>query len=90
MADKLESEQKSVIRLLLPKVLLSATTALGTIDSLGREKGISAGPNVVMPNLSPVRVRIKYLLYDNKMIQVSKAHENFACKIFHAFLTRPT
>ena len=52
----------SVIRLLLPKVLLPATTALGTIDSLGREKGISAGANVVMPNLSPVRVRIKYLL----------------------------
>ena len=47
----------SVIRLILPEVLLPATTALGTIHPLGREKGIQAGANVVMPNLSPVGVR---------------------------------
>lgn len=57
----------SVIRLTLPKVLLPATTALGTIDPQGREKGILAGANVVMPNLSPVSVRKKYELYDNKI-----------------------
>ena len=57
----------SVIRLILPKVLLPATTALGTIDPEGREKGILAGANVVMPNLSPVAVRKKYELYDNKI-----------------------
>ena len=45
-----------LIRLTLPKVLLPATTALGTIDPLGREKGIKAGANVLMPNLSPVGV----------------------------------
>ena len=48
-----------LIRLLLPKVLLPATTALGTIDSDGREKGILAGANVIMPNLSPPQVREK-------------------------------
>lgn len=57
----------SVIRLMLPDVLLPATTALGTADAFGREKGIMAGANVVMPNLSPIDVRNKYLLYDNKI-----------------------
>lgn len=56
-----------VIRLMLPEVLLPATTALGTIHPLGREKGIQAGANVCMPNLSPVAVREKYALYDNKI-----------------------
>lgn len=57
----------SVIRLLLPKVLLPATTALGTLDPVGREKALAAGANVVMPNLSPVRNRKHYDLYDNKI-----------------------
>ena len=55
-----------LLRLLKPKVLLPATTALGTIHPMGRELGILAGGNVVMPNLSPVGVRAKYMLYDNK------------------------
>ena len=50
----------SLIRLIKPNILLPATTALGTIDPLGREKGIQAGANVVMPNLSPVSERKKY------------------------------
>ena len=57
----------SVIRLIHPEVLLPATTALGTIHPRGRELGIQAGANVVMPNLSPVNVRKKYELYDNKI-----------------------
>ena len=57
----------SVIRLIHPPVLLPATTALGTIDPRGREKGILAGANVIMPNLSPVAVRRNYELYDNKI-----------------------
>ena len=48
-------------------MLLPATTALGTIHPQGRERGILAGANVVMPNLSPVEVRKKYALYDNKI-----------------------
>ena len=57
----------SLIRLIYPNVLLPATTALGTIDPRGREKGMLAGANVVMPNLSPVGVRKQYELYDNKI-----------------------
>ena len=57
----------SIIRLIHPPVLLPATTALGTIHPRGREMGILAGANVVMPNLSPVSVRKKYELYDNKI-----------------------
>ena len=56
----------SLVRLLLPDVLLPATTALGTLDGNGRQEGILSGCNVVMPNLSPMAVRKKYLLYDNK------------------------
>ena len=57
----------SLLRLMQPNLLLPATTALGSIDPHGREKGILAGANVVMPNLSPVSVRKKYELYDNKI-----------------------
>ena len=66
-------------RLLLPEVLLPSTTALGTIDPRGREKGILAGANVVMPNLSPTNVRNKYLLYDNKICTGDEAAECIRC-----------
>ena len=69
----------SVIRLLLPKVLLPATTALGTISPTGRELGLMAGANVVMPNLSPVKVRKKYALYDNKICTGEEAAECKGC-----------
>lgn len=68
-----------LIRLTLPDVLLPATTALGTIDAKGREKGLLAGANVVMPNLSPRDVRNKYLLYDNKICTGDEAAECVAC-----------
>ena len=57
----------SMIRLIHPGILLPATTALGTLHPMGRERGILAGANVVMPNLSPPSVRKKYMLYDNKL-----------------------
>ncbi len=65
----------SIIRLIHPKVLLPATTALGTIHPRGRELGILSGANVVMPNLSPVSVREKYALYDNKIYTKDEAAE---------------
>lgn len=65
-----------LLRLMLPKVLLPATTALGTIHPEGRELGILAGANVVMPNLSPKNVRKKYLLYDNKICTGDEAAES--------------
>ena len=57
----------AILRLMFPYVLLPSTTALGTIHPQGRELGLKAGANVVMPNLSPVAVRAKYKLYDNKI-----------------------
>lgn len=69
----------SIIRLIHPHVLLPSTTALGTIHPLGREKGIQAGANVVMPNLSPVTVREKYKLYDNKICTGDEAAECRHC-----------
>jgi biotin synthase len=69
----------SILRLIHPHVLLPATTALGTIHPLGRERGIQAGANVVMPNLSPTDVRGKYLLYDNKICTGDEAAECRFC-----------
>ncbi|EPR12580.1 [FeFe] hydrogenase H-cluster radical SAM maturase HydE [Ruminiclostridium papyrosolvens] len=68
-----------ILRLMNPKALIPATTALGTIDSKGREMGILAGANVVMPNLSPVSVRKKYALYDNKICTGEEAAECRFC-----------
>lgn len=66
----------SAIRLMLPEVLLPATTALGTARSDGRLQGLLHGANVIMPNLSPVRVRDKYALYDNKVHSGNEAAEH--------------
>lgn len=69
----------SLIRLIQPDILLPATTALGTIDPAGREKGILAGANVVMPNLSPVAQRKKYELYDNKICTGEESAQCRSC-----------
>ena len=57
----------SLIRIMKPSILLPSTTALGTIVDGGREMGILAGANVIMPNLSPEDAKDKYMLYDNKL-----------------------
>ena len=69
----------SVIRILLPTVLLPATTALGTMDPQGREKGLLAGANVVMPNLSPLKTRKQYDLYDNKICTGEEGAQCVGC-----------
>lgn len=69
----------AMARIILPKALIPATTAVGTLDPLGREKALKAGANVVMPNLSPLDVRKKYLLYDNKICTGEEAAECRAC-----------
>lgn len=74
----------SIIRLIHPPVLLPSTTALGTIDENGREKGILSGANVVMPNLSPSSVRKKYELYNNKISdgdESAQSKDNLAKRI---------
>jgi len=68
-----------ILRLMIPNALIPATTALGTIHPKGRELGILAGANVVMPNLSPVNVRKKYILYDNKICTSEEAAECQFC-----------
>ena len=69
----------SLIRLTLPNVLLPATTALGTIEADGREKGILAGANVLMPNLSPSFAKENYILYDNKICTGDEAAQCIEC-----------
>ena len=69
----------ALLRLMLPHVLLPATTALGTIHPKGREMGVLSGANVVMPNLSPVSVRKKYMLYDGKICTGDEAAECRYC-----------
>ena len=69
----------SLMRISMPDLLIPATTALGTIDPMGREKGIMAGANVLMPNLSPSDVRGKYLLYDNKICTGDEAAQCLEC-----------
>lgn len=69
----------SVLRLMFPYALIPATTALGTIHPRGRELGLKAGANVVMPNLSPVRVRRLYELYENKICTGEEAAQCRGC-----------
>lgn len=68
----------AVLRHMFPHALLPATTALGTLDPQGREKGLRAGANVVMPNLSPVSVRKLYALYENKISTGEEAAQSRA------------
>jgi biotin synthase len=68
----------AILRLMLPHVLLPATTALGTVLGGGRQMGMRYGCNVVMPNLSPADVRKKYALYDNKISAGEEAAESVA------------
>ncbi len=68
----------AILRIMLKKVLLPATTALGSLSEDGREQGILSGANVVMPNLSPVFAREKYMLYNNKLSSGSEAAEGLA------------
>lgn len=69
----------SILRLMFPHVLLPATTALGTIAPDGRERGLRAGANVVMPNLSPADVREKYALYEGKICTGEESAQCRAC-----------
>jgi biotin synthase len=69
----------AILRLTFPNILLPATTALGTIHPLGRELGVKAGANVIMPNLSPTNVRGDYMLYDGKICTGEEAAECHRC-----------
>lgn len=77
---KLTLRMLAILRLMFPYVLLPATTALGTISPIGRELGLKAGANVMMPNLTPRRVRQYYDLYDNKICMDEEAAKCRACQ----------
>lgn len=68
----------SIFRLMFPSALIPATTALSTLLPDGKEQGILAGANVVMPNLSPAVYRSSYALYDNKAAMGTEAAEGLA------------
>lgn len=69
----------ALLRLLFPHALLPATTALGTIHPNGRELGLKAGANVVMPNLSPTEIRSLYTLYDHKICTGEESAQCRSC-----------
>ena len=69
----------AILRLMFPNALIPSTTALGTIHPQGLEHGLKAGANVVMPNLSPVRVRKLYELYENKICTGEEAAQCRGC-----------
>ena len=69
----------SILRLMFPKALIPATTALGTLKHDGRELGLKSGANVVMPNLSPVENRKKYEIYENKICLGDEAAQCIEC-----------
>lgn len=68
----------SILRLMFPYALIPSTTALGTVSPEGRELGLKAGANVVMPNLSPVGVRKLYQIYENKISTGEEAAESLS------------
>lgn len=65
----------ALLRLRFPRALIPATTALATLCSDGTERGILAGANVVMPNMTPLDARNKYTIYDNKKVTESESAE---------------
>ncbi|MDD6564726.1 MAG: [FeFe] hydrogenase H-cluster radical SAM maturase HydE, partial [Clostridiales bacterium] len=69
----------AILRLIFPYALIPATTALGTVNPVGRELGLKSGANVVMPNLSPVKVRKLYDLYENKICTGEEAAQCRGC-----------
>ncbi len=69
----------ALTRLFIPDCLLPATTAMGTLHPQGRELALKAGANVVMPNLSPISVRYKYELYENKICTGDEATKCRGC-----------
>lgn len=69
----------AILRLMFPNILIPSTTALGTIEKKGRELGLQAGANIVMPNLTPIEVRKQYELYNNKICMGENAVECQKC-----------
>lgn len=57
----------ALTRLVTKDTNIPATTALGTIDTQGRQKALCCGANVIMPNLTPREYRVLYQIYPDKI-----------------------
>jgi biotin synthase len=75
---ELSLKMVAVLRIMMPDINIAATTAMQTLDPIGREKALRVGANVIMPNLTPTKYRRDYLLYENKPCLDEEAE---ACKI---------
>jgi biotin synthase len=69
----------AILRIMMKDINIAATTAMQTIDPQGREKALLVGANVIMPNLTPVKYRQDYLLYQNKPCLDEEAEECKSC-----------
>lgn len=69
----------ALLRILLPYTNIPATTATGSIDALGREKALSCGANVLMPNITPTKYKKNYLLYPGKICLEESGFECISC-----------
>lgn len=80
-AERLELSLRMValLRIMMKDVNIAATTAMQSIDKLGREKALRAGANVMMPNLTPVSYRDGYLLYEDKPCMDEEAEDCKSC-----------
>jgi len=69
----------ALLRIMMKDINIAATTAMQTLDKMGREKAIKVGSNVIMPNLTPVKYRENYLLYEDKPCIDEEASECKNC-----------
>ena len=80
----------AILRIMMKDINIAATTALQTIDHMGREKGLRVGANVIMPNLTPVKYRQDYLLYENKPCLDEEAETCKSCLEARIFMAGDT
>ncbi len=87
---KLSLRMIAALRILMPDINIAAATALQAIDKMGREKGIKAGANVIMPNITPGKYRDSYKLYENKPCTDENADDCTTCLVGRIGLTGNT
>ncbi len=80
----------ALLRIIMKDINIAATTAMQSIDPQGREKALLAGANVMMPNLTPVKYRQDYLLYENKPCIDEEAEECKSCLEARIFMAGDT
>jgi biotin synthase len=69
----------AILRIMMKDINIVAPTALQAIDSVGREKALKIGANILMPNITPGKYRDNYRLYDNKPCTDDSAEDCQSC-----------